>query len=190
VLLPSDGVYGLYADAGSERAVARAYALKGRPARQPTALVAASLEALLAWLPELEGRGERIVRALLPGPYTLVLANPARRYPWLAGDTPDAIGVRVAVQPPATAQVLDALGALAATSANPAGAPAPSRLEEVDAALRAGCGAEIDGGALSGSPSTVIDLSGAEPRVLRAGAGAVDEALARAARAMTAAEGG
>lgn len=188
MLLPSDGVYGLYA-AASEQAVARAYALKGRRPGQPTALVAASVAALLERLPELEGRPERIVRALLPGPYTLVLANPARRYPWLAGDTPEAIGVRVALQPPATQQVLDALGALAGTSANPAGAPAPARLADVEAALRAGCGAEIDGGELSGLPSTVIDLSGAEPRLIRAGAGAVDEALARAARAMDAAEG-
>ena len=185
VLLPTDGVYGLCA-ATDEDAVAALYALKGRERERPAAIVAASVESLLERLPELRGGLERVVRALLPGPYTLVLPNPARRYGWLAGTTPEAIGVRVAALPPPSQRVLDALGAVAATSANLPGGPAPASLDEVPDEIRSRCAAELDGGRLAGTASTVIDLTGAEPVVLRAGSGAVDSALARAAAALAA----
>jgi tRNA A37 threonylcarbamoyladenosine synthetase subunit TsaC/SUA5/YrdC len=70
-------------------------------------------------------------------------------------------------------------GVVVATSANLAGGPDLRSLDEVPRELREAAAAELDGGELRGTPSTVIDLSGPEPRVLRAGAGAVDEALAR-----------
>src|SRR5581483_11732811 len=108
-----------------------------------------------------------VVRALLPGPYTLVLPNPARRYPWLNGTSPETIGVRVAQLPTVTQHVLDYVGAVAATSANEPGEPAAASLEAVSPRIREGCGAELDAGVLSGEPSTVLDLTGAEPRVLR-----------------------
>ena len=98
VLLPADGVYGLCSAPGEEP-VRRLYELKGRGPEQPTAIIAASVETLLELIPELRGRPEAIVRAILPGPYTLVLPNPARRYPWLNGERPDTIGVRVARVP-------------------------------------------------------------------------------------------
>jgi L-threonylcarbamoyladenylate synthase len=183
VLLATDGVYGLCAEPASEPALRRLYALKGRSRSRPAAIIAASLETLLERIPELEGRSERIARALLPGPYTLVLPNPAGRYRSLGG-RPDAIGVRVAALPPATQQVLDALGVVAATSANLTGAPDPARLEDVPAAIRAGCAVSIDGGRLGGTPSTVIDFTGGEPVVLRAGAGSADGALLRVAAAL------
>ena len=63
------------------------------------------------------------------------------------------------------------LGPVAATSANLHGGPDPRRLADVPTAIRASCAAEIDGGELPGTPSTVLDLTGAEPRVLRTGAG-------------------
>src|SRR5262249_7487570 len=126
------------------------------------------------------GRERAIVAALLPGPYTLVLRNPARRYPWLNGDNPDAIGVRVALLPPETQAVLDAAGAVAATSANEPGESPAVDLDGVPARIRAACGAEIDAGPLGGEPSTVVDFTGSEPEVLRAGAGSVAEALAAA----------
>jgi L-threonylcarbamoyladenylate synthase len=184
VLLATDGVYGLCASPASEPAVRRLYALKGRSKGRPAAIIAASLETLLERIPELEGRSERIARALLPGPYTLVLPNPAARYRSLAGGRPGAIGVRVAELPPESQQVLDALGALAATSANLPGAPDPARLEDVPAVIRSGCAAAIDGGLLGGTPSTVIDFTGEEPVVLRVGAGSPGAALRRAAHAL------
>jgi tRNA threonylcarbamoyl adenosine modification protein (Sua5/YciO/YrdC/YwlC family) len=178
VLLPADGVYGLCASAFKEAPVRRLYDLKGRGSTQPTAMIASSVEMLLECVPELRGRAA-VIRALLPGPYTLVLPNPARRYPWLNGESPETIGVRV-VELPRTAQyVLDAVGAVAATSANDPGEPPAASLGAVPQRIRDGCGAEIDAGTLSGEPSTVLDLTGDEPRVLRAGAGPVDDALAK-----------
>jgi tRNA threonylcarbamoyl adenosine modification protein (Sua5/YciO/YrdC/YwlC family) len=182
VLLPADGVYGLCASAFKETPVRRLYDLKGRGAAQPTAMIASSVDMLLECVPELRGRPGAIVRALLPGPYTLVLPNPARRYPWLNGDSAETIGVRVAELPRMAQYVLDAVGAVAATSANDPGAPAAASLDDVPPRIRSGCGAEVDAGTLSGEPSTVLDLTDDEPRVLREGAGPVAEALARIAR--------
>ena len=90
VLFPTDTVYGL-ASLPTEEAVAALYALKGRRSEQPTGLVAASLEQLLDAIPELDST------RLVSGPYTIVLSNPARRYPWLTGGRPDTIAVRLPV---------------------------------------------------------------------------------------------
>lgn len=169
VVLPTDTVYGLCSLPG-EDAVRRLYALKRRPEGQPTALLAASVEALLEVVPELP---EPLLRALLPGAYTLVVANPARRLPWLAGERPEAIGVRVPALAGDAAAVLAAAGAVAATSANLRGGPDPRRLADLAEEIRAGCGALVDGGELPGMPSTVVDLTGAQPRILREGAGDV-----------------
>src|ERR687884_2260662 len=123
VILPTDTVYGLCTTAYSADAAERLYALKGRPPTQPSALLAADVDMLLECVPELRGRAATIARALLPGPYTLVLANPARRFRWLSGLRPDTIGVRVPEWSGEAAQVLAAVGAVAATSANLTGGP-------------------------------------------------------------------
>lgn len=183
VLLPADGVYGLCSSV-DEDAVRRLYALKGRAELQPTAVIAAGIDALLELVPELPDRSETVVRALLPGPFTLVLPNPARRLPWLNGGSPETIGVRVPVLPDAAQRVLDEVRAVAATSANEPGEPAAASLDEVPQRVREGCCAEVDAGRLPGIASTVLDLSGEEPRVLREGAASSDEALARVAAAL------
>ena len=181
VILPTDTVYGLCANPYSEEFVLRAYDLKGRDSQQPTALLASDVDMLLECLPELRGRVGPVLRRLLPGPFTLVVPNPARRYRWLTGGDPDAIGVRVPELPTSADAVLSRVGAVAATSANRAGGPDPARLEDVPAELLDGCAAAIDGGELPGVPSTVIDLTGDEPRVLREGAVPAAEALERVA---------
>jgi tRNA threonylcarbamoyl adenosine modification protein (Sua5/YciO/YrdC/YwlC family) len=186
VLLPTDGVYGLCASAYREAPGRKLYQLKGRDDGRPTALLASSVDMLFECVPELRGKAGVIVRALLPGPYTLVLTNPARRYPWLNGMRLETIGVRVAELPTAAQRVLDVVGAVAATSANVSGAPPAARLADVPEAIRSGCAAEIDGGELSGEPSTVIDFTGAEPIVLREGSGSSAEAIARAQEALSA----
>jgi L-threonylcarbamoyladenylate synthase len=173
VLLPTDTVYGLVSRP-SETAVAALYELKGRSAEQPTALLAASVEQLLETIPELD---EAPLRALLPGPFTLVLSNPERRYAWLAGDNPEAIGVRVPRLPDTARQVVAAVGAVAATSANDPGGADPRELADVPERIREAC-ASLDAGSLPGTPSTVLDLTGREPRVVREGAIATKEALA------------
>jgi L-threonylcarbamoyladenylate synthase len=179
VILPTDTVYGLCADPRRPEAARRVARLKGRDETQPLALLAADVDALLECVPELRGRSDTIARALLPGPYTLVLPNPARRFGWLTGARPDTIGVRVPELAGDARTVVERVGAVLATSANLHGGPDPRRLEDVPSELRSAAAAEIDGGELPGTASTVLDLTGAEPRVLREGAVPADEALAR-----------
>jgi L-threonylcarbamoyladenylate synthase len=181
VILPTDTVYGLCATPYLEEAAARVYRLKGRPDGMPTALLCLDIDLLFECVPELRGRVGEQTRALLPGPYTLVLPNPGRRFRWLAGDRAETLGVRVPTAEDAFADVLREVGALMATSANRHHGLDPRRLQEVPREIRDACAAEIDGGELPGIPSTVIDLTGTEPKILREGAVPAAEALARLA---------
>ena len=171
VVFPTDTVYGL-ASLPTEEAVGALYALKGRRPEQPTSLLAARKDQLVEALPELDPR------RLLRGPFTLVLPNPARRYPWLTGARPETIGVRLPDLSPAATAVLDAVGCVAATSANDPGGPDPLTLDDVPLRFREACPA-LDEGPLRGVPSTVVDLTGREPRILREGAVPSAEAIAR-----------
>jgi L-threonylcarbamoyladenylate synthase len=176
-IVPTDTVYGLAASAYSEGPARRLYRAKGREEIQPTALVAADVDMLLECIPELRGRAALIARALLPGPLTLILPNPARRFHWLSGARPETIGVRVPALEGMAQDLLSRLGAIVATSANLPGGPDPSTIDEVPEQIRAAADAIVDAGPLPGTPSTVIDLTGSEPVVLREGAVPVDEAL-------------
>jgi L-threonylcarbamoyladenylate synthase len=179
VVLPFDTVYGLAADPYRDEPARRLYRLKGREETQPTALVASSVDFLLECVPELRGRAATLARLLLPGPLTLVVPNPARRYRWITGTRPETIGVRVPELTGPTHEVLKQVGAVVATSANRPGEPDPKRLDDVPEEMRSGAGAVLDGGELSGMSSTVIDLTEPEPRVLREGALPAHEALRR-----------
>ena len=150
VILPTDTVYGLCALPEHEDVL---YSLKGRDRAKPVALLAADVAALIAAMPELD---RSALERYLPGPYTLVFG---------------AVGVRVPDLPRDAAAVVREVGVVAATSANLSGGPDPRRVEDVPEEIRAACGAIVDVGELPGVPSTVIDLTGAEPRVLRPGAG-------------------
>ena len=184
VLFPTDTVYGLVTSAQRSEYTTRLYRLKGREEAQPSALLVADLETLFECVPELLGRAAVIAHTLLPGPYTLVLANPARRYPWLAGVRAETIGVRVPQLSPEARQVLDAVGCVVATSANEPGGPSPASLDEVPKRIRSGVAAELDLGRLPGTPSTVLDFTGAEPNVIRDGAASAAEAIARVRAAL------
>jgi L-threonylcarbamoyladenylate synthase len=178
VVLPTDTVYGLCARADDEEAVARVQRLKQRPGGMALALLCSDLAELFDRVPELRNAVEVLLRALLPGPYTLVLPNPQQRFAWLSPSSPDTIGVRVPALTGDAKRVLARIGAVVATSANRHGGPDPRRLEEVPAEIREACGAVLDGGELPGIPSTVLDLTGDEPRVLREGAVPAAEARA------------
>jgi len=154
VILPTDTVYGLCALPEHEGVL---YELKGRDRSKPLALLAADIDALLAALPGLD---RSILERYLPGPFTLVVGT---------------AGVRVPELPPSAAEVVRAVGAVAATSANLTGGPDPRRVEDVPEEIRSACGAIVDAGELPGVPSTVVDLTGPEPRVLRQGAGLLPE---------------
>jgi L-threonylcarbamoyladenylate synthase len=177
-VIPTDTVYGLAANVEEERPARALYAAKGREARRPTAVLFSSVAELLERIPELPVPAQDVARALLPGPVTLVLPNPARRIPWLNEQRPEALGVRVpAVSGPGKA-VLEGLGALVATSANLPGGRDPRRLADVPKEICDQAAALVDGGELAGEPSTVIDITGPEPKVLREGAVPEAEALA------------
>jgi L-threonylcarbamoyladenylate synthase len=154
VILPTDTVYGLCALPEHEDVL---YELKSRDRSKPVALLAADVDALVAAVPNLD-RGA--LERYLPGPYTLVFGT---------------VGVRVPDLPPGAAAVVREVGVVAATSANASGRPDPRRLEDVPEEIRAACGAIVDAGELPGVPSTVIDLTSGEPRVLRQGAGVPPE---------------
>jgi L-threonylcarbamoyladenylate synthase len=179
VVLPTDTVYGLAADGESEPAARALYAAKGRDAIQPTAVLFASVDVLGERVPELPAAAAEAVRALLPGPLTLIVENPARRYAWLNPLRPDALGLRVPAVTGAPRAVLEALGAVVATSANLPGGADPRRLEDVPPELAAAADVVIEGGELPGTPSTVLDLTGPEPRVLREGAVTARDVLER-----------
>jgi L-threonylcarbamoyladenylate synthase len=184
VILPTDTVYGLCAFAYRSEPAERLYELKKRDRLQPTALLAHDLDLLLECVPELRGRAAVIARALLPGPYTLILPNPAHRFHWITGANPDAIGVRVPVLPPEAESVVVAVGCVVATSANRPGEPDPCRVDEVPPEILQCVGAVVDAGELPGTPSTVLDFSGPEPRVVREGAAPAADALERVALAL------
>jgi tRNA threonylcarbamoyl adenosine modification protein (Sua5/YciO/YrdC/YwlC family) len=178
VVIPTDTVYGLACRPDREDAVRALSALKGRSSEQPIALVAASVDALLELIPELPAR------LVLTGAYTMVAPNPARRLPWLAGAREDTIGVRVPEVSGAAAAVLSRVGVVAATSANLHNRADPGRIADVPDEILARVAAILDVGELPGKASTVVDLTGPEPRVLREGAVPAAEALARVADAV------
>jgi L-threonylcarbamoyladenylate synthase len=169
-VVPTDTVYGIGCAASHRDACARLYAVKARPPEQPIAVVAGSVASLLDdVLPDLDPRVARLCRRALPGPVTLVVPNPGRRFAHLCGATPERIGVRVPVLAAEVAGLADAVCGLALTSANLRGERAPARLADVPAALRALCAFAIEGGETHGTPSSVVDVTGTTPVLLRAG---------------------
>jgi L-threonylcarbamoyladenylate synthase len=178
VVLPTDTVYGLCARPDASATLTR---LKGRDEHQPIALLAADVETLFDKIPELRDHAT-LVRALLPGRLTLILPNPAHRYDWLTGEQHHAIGVRVPELEGAAREIVKRVGAVAATSANLHGGRDPRRLEEVPAEIRSAA-VLIDGGELPGTPSTLVDLTGAEPKILREGAVSAPDVLERVSAA-------
>ena len=187
-VFPADTVYGLCCDPLNESAVRRLYELKGRPAERPAAVMFFALSALLSTLPDLTDRERTALQALLPGPVTLLLSNPAHRFPLAGGPGEggtDTLGVRV----PLWGSQLAVLGGVRIpvlqSSANRSGEPDARRLQDVPESIRAGAELVLDGGELPGVSSTVIDLCEYERRgewrIVREGAlprSAVARALA------------
>ena len=173
-LFPADTVYGLAVAPDSEHAVRRLYELKGRPPDRPAAVMFFGCDEALATLTELGPGTRAALSRLLPGPVTLVLPNPARRFPLACGPRPERLGVRV----PRLTGALDPLAKaglpVLQTSANLSGGADPRRLADVDPAVLAGVDVALDGGELPGTPSTVVDLASYEEdgtfEVLREGA--------------------
>jgi L-threonylcarbamoyladenylate synthase len=167
-VFPADGVYGLACDPARAEAIERLHTLKRRDENKPSAVMFFSPLAMRELVATLGPRTRDALGALLPGPVTAVVLNPQRRYPNACREDPDRLGLRLIEGPLAGAAC-----AIFQSSANRSGEPAPSRFADVDRALRDGADLAIDGGELTGLPSTVVDLTGIErgerPTMLRAG---------------------
>ena len=184
-VFPADTVYGLACSPSAPAAVARLYALKGRAPDKPSAVMWFDASAALAALPELGLRTRALLERLLPGSVTVLLENPARRFPAACGPDPASLGIRVpALDPPLAALAAVGLPVMQ-SSANASGGSDARRLEDVPAAIRAGADLVLDAGPRPGIASTVVDLRAYERagawRVVREGA-MPSEALARAIR--------
>lgn len=156
-LFPADGLYGLACDPLRAEAIARIHALKGRDDGKPAAVLYFSHLVMRELLTGLGERTRETVAALLPGPVTLVVHNPERRYPLACRADPERLGIRLIEGPLAGARC-----PIFQTSANRSGEPAPSRFADVDERVSRGCDLLIDGGELAGAPSTVVDVSALE----------------------------
>lgn len=157
-LLPTDTLYGLACDPDSRAAVEALYALKGRRPDKPAAVMFGSLEPALAALAELGPACAAAARALLPGPATLLLPNPRRRFPLACAGNPEVLGLRVPDWPPALAALAALERPLLQSSANLAGGEDARRLADVPGAIRSGASLCLDGGELPGLASTIVDL--------------------------------
>ena len=153
-IFPADTVYGLACDVSDRLAVERLYRLKRRPLDKPSAVMLFDVAVALAALPELGPLTRGALERLLPGAVTLLLPNPAERFPLACGADPSVVGLRVPVVPALRGVRWPVLQ----SSANLAGKPDPRRLEDVPEALRRFADLVIDGGELPGTSSTVIDL--------------------------------
>ena len=156
-VFPADGLYGLACDPLRAEAIARIHAIKGRDDGKPSAVMYFSPLAMRELLAGLGERSRAAVAALLPGPLTLVLANPEHRYPLACRADPDRLGIRLIAGPLAGASC-----PIFQTSANRSGEPAPSRFADLDPDVLAGADLAIDGGDLTGLPSTVVDMTAIE----------------------------
>lgn len=170
VILPTDTVYGIAADVRDDAAVRGIYEAKRRAADFPLQLLFGRDAALLERYAVVNDAARRLVDALGPGAWTIVVpAKDGWDSPALSGGR--TVGFRV-VPVEVTLDVLDALGGpVAASSANVSGGESPATCDDAVRQVGESCAVAIDGGPTAqGLDSTVIDVSGAEPRILREGA--------------------
>ena len=168
--LPTDTVYGLAADATSDDAVAGVFRAKGRPPEKPLIALVAS-QAMAAACADFSAPARALAKEFWPGPLTLVLPRAARSplSPLVHQGAP-GVSLRIPGNETARAVVEAAARPLTAPSANRSGAPSPLTAAEVAAGLGAHVALVIDGGRADGSlASTLLDLTGETPRLLRPG---------------------
>jgi L-threonylcarbamoyladenylate synthase len=178
IALPTDTLYGLAADPFRRDAVARVFEVKGRSAEQALPLIAFDVAQVTASLGRLTPIGERLAAAYWPGPLTLLVAAPPAVAPGVSAGT-GRVGVRVPAAAVARAVCRAAGRPVTATSANISGQPATADPDEVERTLGARIDLLLDGGRTrGGAPSTIVDVTEAAPRLVRAGAIAWDEILA------------
>jgi L-threonylcarbamoyladenylate synthase len=171
VAYPTETFYGLAADPRNARAIERVFEAKGRRSEEPLPLIAADLTQVERWFGTLSPLAATLANAFWPGPLTLVLPLPAdRALPTNLTAGRDNIAVRVPAHPIACALAAAAGGVITSTSANPSGTPPATTAAEVRRTLADRVAMVIDGGTTpGGAPSTIVDVTGVPPRLVRAG---------------------
>lgn len=169
VVLPTDTVYGLGADAFSPNAVRRLLDAKGRGRDVPVPVLVGSWRTVNGLVDRMPDVAKDLIAAFWPGPLTLVMRQGAG-LAWDLGDTKGTVAVRMPLHEVAI-ELLTETGPLAVSSANLHGKPAPVTVAEAEAQLGESVAVYLDGGpADEGKPSTILDLTAATPRLLREGA--------------------
>jgi len=173
IVLPTDTVYGIGADAFTPRAVSMLLAAKGRGRNMPPPVLVGTVRAAAALVESLGSFGQDLIDEFWPGPLTLVFrASPTLQ--WDLGDTMGTVAVRMPLHPVAL-ELLKQTGPMAVSSANLTGSPSATTAGEAERQLGESVAVYLDGGPCAdGVPSTILDLTGALPRLLRAGAISVD----------------
>lgn len=173
-VFPADGLYGLACDPLNQEAIERIHRIKGRDEGKPSAVLYFSPLALRELVEGLDDRTRAAVGALLPGPVTLIVNNPEHRYTLACREDPERLGVRLIDGP-----LEGMMWPVFQTSANRSGEPAPALFADVPRSVLGAVDVAIDGGILTGSPSTVVDVtsldSAGEWTVLRQGGMSIDE---------------
>ena len=169
VVLPTDTVYGLGADAFSPAAVTRLLAAKGRGRNMPPPVLVGSVRAAIALVEDMGRGGQALIDEFWPGGLTIV-CRAARTLNWDIGDTRGTVAVRMPDHDVAL-DLLKETGPMAVSSANLTGQKAATNCSEALAQLGNEASVYLDGGVAAGDkPSTIVDLTGATPRLLRQGA--------------------
>jgi L-threonylcarbamoyladenylate synthase len=153
-VFPADGLYGLACDPLNQEAIERIHRIKGRDDGKPSAVLYFSPLAMRELVGGLGDRTRTAIGALLPGPVTMVVANPEHRYPLACREDHERLGVRLIDGP-----LAGAMCPLFQTSANHSGGPAPASFADVPRSIVTAVDLAIDGGALTGLPSTVVDVT-------------------------------
>jgi L-threonylcarbamoyladenylate synthase len=168
-VFPADGLYGLACDPLDGSAIARVHRLKGRDEGKSSAVMYFSPLAMRELVAGMGPRTAAAVSALLPGPVTLVIANPGHRYPLACREDIERLGIRLLDGP-----LAGTMCPLFQTSANLSGEPPPARFGDIADSVLTGADLAIDGGELTGLPSTVVDIARIEDdggwQILRQGA--------------------
>ncbi|MFK4948398.1 L-threonylcarbamoyladenylate synthase [Lactococcus formosensis] len=167
-VLPTETVYGIFADATNEAAVQKLYAVKGRPVEKALNMNVSDYDTILKFSVHQPAYLEKLVQTFLPGPLTIILEASPEVPEWIhVGKT--TVGFRMP-SISATQEVIKALGVLVGPSANLTGSPSPRFYEDLTSAILDKAAVALQDDSVSGLDTTILDLSGEKPKILRQGA--------------------
>ncbi|NHI75723.1 threonylcarbamoyl-AMP synthase [Lactococcus garvieae] len=174
-VLPTETVYGIFADATNEAAVQKLYAVKGRPVEKALNMNVADYDTILKFSVHQPAYLEKLVKTFLPGPLTIILEASPEVPEWIhVGKT--TVGFRMP-SIPATQEVIKALGVLVGPSANLTGSPSPRFYEDLTSVILDKAAVALQDDSIYGLDTTILDLSGEKPKILRQGAITAQELL-------------